>query len=157
MTLIKKLHYQAHTTWLPGGTDTRRYDGYSRHFRIAIPGKPEINGSADPFFRGDPGRHNPEDLLIAAVSGCHMLVFLALCAQRGICITAYQDKAHGTLDYRPGQGGWFTSITCTAQVTLADSGDTQAVAALFDQAAKGCFIAASVNFPITHHLSLTAD
>src|SRR6478672_8366375 len=73
--------YAASLTWT--GADagpTTSYQSYSRAWRIAFAGKPVLEGSADPTFRGDPALHNPEELLLAALATCHMLSYLALCS-----------------------------------------------------------------------------
>ena len=57
-----------------------------------------IRGSADPAYRGDAGRHNPEDMLVAALSACHMLWYLHLCSAAGIVVTAYEDAAEGVME-----------------------------------------------------------
>ncbi len=62
------------------GSGTANYRAYSRDHEIGWAGKPVVPGSSDPAFRGDAGRYNPEELLIASLSACHMLWYLHLCA-----------------------------------------------------------------------------
>ncbi len=81
--------------------------------------KPDLTGSADPIFRGDAGVHNPEDLFIAALSSCHLLSYLALCARSKINVVAYEDNAIGTMVLRPDGGGKFESVTLRPKVTIA--------------------------------------
>jgi len=69
------------------------YDGYCREHLIEIDGKPSLRGSSDPLYRGDPALHNPEDLLVASLSACHMLWYLHLCTDAGIHVSAYTDDA----------------------------------------------------------------
>ena len=52
--------YRATTIWDGSAAATHDYDSYSREYRVEMPGKPDIGGSADPAFRGDAGLHNPE-------------------------------------------------------------------------------------------------
>ncbi len=88
------------------GTGTSSARSYTRNYDITAPGKPRIEGSSDPSFRGDPARWNPEDLLLASLSACHKLWFLGLCAQAGIVVTAYEDQATGEMEEeRTGGGG----------------------------------------------------
>jgi len=123
------------------------YRSYSRDYRIEIAGKPSLEGSADPAFRGDSARHNPEDLLVAALSACHLLTYLALCARAGISVVAYRDAASGTM-VQDGGGGHFTEVVLRPQVTLAAGSDTAEARRLHAVAHGDCFIAASVNFPV---------
>src|SRR2546423_13826445 len=79
--------YNARIVWdgnLGDGTST--YAGYGRQYRTVINGKPDLAGSADPSFRGEREKHNPEDLFLASISACHMLTYLALCARQGVVV-----------------------------------------------------------------------
>ena len=140
--------YQAKTVWT-GAADgpTRDYKGYSRAHRIEIPGKPAIEGSSDPAFMGDPARHNPEDMLVAALSACHMLWYLHLCAVKGVVVVAYEDPAEGTMVAAP-RDGRFTEVVLRPQVTIAGDRDRGLAKALHERAHAECFIANSVNFPV---------
>lgn len=120
---------------------------YTRNHKIAAPGKPEILASADPAFRGDPSRYNPEDLLVASLSSCHMLWYLHLCARAGILVTAYLDEAEGTMLDEGMKGGRFERVTLRPHVTIA-RGDPEKARLLHHDAHKLCFIAQSVNFPV---------
>lgn len=128
------------------GTGTSGYRGYGREHEIRIDGKPPIAGSSDPAFLGDPGRHNPEDLLVAALSSCHMLWYLHLAAVAGIVVTAYADRAGGTMA-TDADGGRFTDVLLRPRVVIA-AGDAALAAALHEEAHHACFIARSVNFPV---------
>lgn len=126
---------------------TTDYRSYSRDYRVEIAGKPPLEGSADPAFRGDPRRHNPEDLLVAALSACHLLTYLALCARAGIGVAAYEDAASGTMALEGG-GGRFTEVVLRPRVTLVAGSDAAEARRLHAVAHSDCFIAASVNFPV---------
>ena len=154
----KQHTYSADLTWEGNhGTGTAEYATYGREHRIAIAGKPDLAGSADPAFRGDAGRHNPEDLLVAAVASCHMLSYLALCARQRIAVTRYSDSASGTLALRPDGGGGFTEVTLRPRVTIAKGGDAAAALALHDRAHALCFIANSCSFPIHHQAQVDVE
>jgi organic hydroperoxide reductase OsmC/OhrA len=108
----KQHHYQVRVVWTGNqGTGTSLYQGYARAHDIIAPGKPTIPGSADPAFRGDPTRWNPEDLLLAAIAACHKLWYLGLCAQGGVNVTAYEDNAEALMIEHPNGAGEFRSIT----------------------------------------------
>ncbi|MGH7448620.1 MAG: OsmC family protein, partial [Longimicrobiales bacterium] len=98
--------YDARLTWTGNrGGGTATYEGYDRDYRISISGKADLVGSAHAQFRGDPAVHDPEDLLLGAITGCHMLAYLALCARNGVSVLAYEDEARGTLRLDRDGGG----------------------------------------------------
>ncbi|MEV0055185.1 OsmC family protein [Saccharopolyspora shandongensis] len=149
---MPKTHsYSATVTWTGNtGNGTSSYRDYSREHVVDIDGKPQLTASADPAFRGDPGLHNPEDLLVASLSECHMLWFLALCSTSGIVVTAYRDDASGTMVEDPDTGGHFTEVVLRPQVTITDPAMLPTAEKLHEQAHRKCYIANSVNFPVRH-------
>jgi len=146
---MAKVHaYTAKLSWTGGSKGpVRDYSGYSREYTVEIAGKPAMKGSADPLFKGDPARHNPEDLLVAALSSCHMLSYLAECARAGIEVVAYDDEASGTMALSGG-GGHFTEVILRPRVAVAPGADLAKARALHKDAHANCFIANSVNFPV---------
>jgi len=144
-------HYQAALIWEGNqGTGTADYRSYGRQYRVRIAGKPDLLGSADPTFRGDAGLHNPEDLLVAALSACHMLSYLALCARAGLRVLEYSDSAEGTMVLRPDGGGSFQEVILRPKVTVATGTDLDRARSLHARAGEQCFIAGSCNFPVRH-------
>lgn len=140
--------YEAALTWTGNeGTGTSDYRSYGRSYTVSIAGKPVLRGSADPTFRGDAALHNPEDLFVAAIAGCHMLSYLSLCARRGVRVIAYEDRATGVLSLEGG-GGRFTDVELNPIVTVAGGADHELAEALHEPAHEQCFIAASVSVPI---------
>lgn len=131
------------------GTGTDGYRNYGRNHTIRIEGKPDLLGSADPTFRGDRSRHNPEELLVAALSACHMLSYLHVCVKNGVVVTAYTDNATGSMQ-TVGDGGHMTEVVLHPQVTVRDADMVEKANALHGEASKLCFIASSVNFPVRH-------
>src|SRR5437016_889075 len=108
---MKEHHYDATITWTGNlGEGTKGYKSYKRHHVISMAGKPDILGSSQPSYAGDADRHNPEDLLLASVSACHMLWYLHLCAISGIVITDYIDNPEGTMVETEDGGGHFTEV-----------------------------------------------
>lgn len=149
----KTHHYETQLKWTGNqGTGTSSYQAYGRDYSIAIGDKPELLGSSDPAFRGDPGRHNPEDLLVASLSGCHMLCYLHLCAVNKVIVLDYEDQATGVM-VEAGNGGHFEQVTLHPRITLADASLREKADKLHEQANKVCFIANSVNFPVHHEAS----
>lgn len=148
MAETKEHRYQANIVW--SGAEhgpTRDYKSYSREHRIEIAGKPPIPGSSDPGFRGDPTRHNPEEMLVAAISACHMLWYLHFCAVKGVAVTSYVDAAEGVMIEEP-HNGRFTEVVLRPTVTIAGGSDPARAEALHERAHAECFIANSVNFPV---------
>jgi organic hydroperoxide reductase OsmC/OhrA len=133
------------------GTGTSEYTGYSRRFRVSVDNKPDFSGSADPAFRGEPDRHNPEDLLVASLSSCHMLAYLALCARKRITVVGYTDLALGVMNVTPDGGGRFESVTLHPHVTVTDAAMESTAMDLHERAHALCFIAGSCNFPVHNH------
>jgi len=145
-------HYQTTTTWTGNlGSGTSHYRAYSRNHEITAPEKAAtIPGSSDPLFRGDPSRYNPEDLLVGALSACHMLWVLHLCADAGIVVTGYADQAAGEVVEHPDGSGEFTSVTLHPTMTITDGSRLNDAIAIHDKAHHVCALARSVNFQVMH-------
>jgi organic hydroperoxide reductase OsmC/OhrA len=143
--------YKATTTWVGNrGSGTRDYKSYERNHNIAIEGKQPLLCSSDPNFRGDKTRQNPEELLVASLSGCHMLWYLHLCAVNGIVVTEYTDEATGKMEENKDGSGQFTEVVLKPNVTVLEQGMIEKANTLHHEANKMCFIARSVNFPVKH-------
>ena len=138
-------------TWGP----TTDYAQYSREYTVEIDGKPTFTGSADPAFLGDPALANPEDWLLAALSACHMLSYLAIAARARLAVQSYRDDATATMVDARG-GGHFTEAILRPTMVIADAGQLEKALQFHDLAHKHCFIANSVNFPVRHLPEVTA-
>ncbi|KQX06533.1 MULTISPECIES: OsmC family protein [unclassified Leifsonia] len=144
-------HYAVTVDWQGDrGTGTSGYREYGREHLVAASGKPPIDGSADPAFRGDPARWNPEEMLLAALAQCHMLSYLHVAVAHGVVVTGYSDAAVGSMRQTHDGGGHFTSVTLRPRVEVADPAMIELAASLHREASEKCFIAASVNFPVGH-------
>jgi organic hydroperoxide reductase OsmC/OhrA len=140
--------FECHLVWTgseQGGTTA--YEAYSREYRVDFKGKTSLVGSSAPTFRGDPSIHNPEDLLVAALSGCHFLSYASLCARSGVNVLAYEDNATGTME-RVNRTMRFTEVVLRPKVTIAEGSDPEMAKALHERAHAICFIANSVNFSV---------
>jgi organic hydroperoxide reductase OsmC/OhrA len=141
--------YELEVVWTGNtGSGTSGHRSYQRAHEVRAAGKPAIAGSSDPAFRGDPTRWNPEELLVASLSQCHMLWYLALCAQHGVVVTDYADRAAGTMAEDADGGGRFTEVVLRPRVQIADPATAETATALHEQAHHLCFIANSVNFAV---------
>ena len=147
--------YSVNVRWTGNtGAGTSGFRNYKRDHEISAPGKPPIPASSDPAFRGDKARYNPEELLVASLSACHMLWYLHLCADAGIVVTEYHDDASGAMAETKDGGGHFTQVTLRPVVKVAGRVDPELARRLHEQAHHLCFIANSVNFPVLCEPSL---
>jgi len=131
------------------GEGTKSYRSYDRTWDVSVPGKPIIHCSNDPLLGGDPSKMNPEDLLLSALSACHMLWYLHYAAVEGIVVTGYEDTPIGMADADEGAAGRFASAILRPKITLRAGCDIAAAHAIHDRIHEVCFIARSVNFPVT--------
>lgn len=149
-------HYQLQTIWTGNkGQGTSSYTQYDRNFETIIPNKQIIHGSSDKAFRGDNLKHNPEEFLLAALSSCHMLWFLHVCANEKIIIESYTDNAVGTMVTDNTGTGRFTNAVLNITIKVTGNIDMDTINGLHTQANRLCFIAQSVNFVIEHTCRIT--
>lgn len=145
-------HYRVDVLWTGNhGSGTASYRSYARDHEIAspvTPGRPVIPGSSDPAFRGDPERWNPEELFIAAISACHKLWYLHLCAAAGIVVTSYRDEAEGVMAEEADGSGRFVSVALRPQITITDAAKLGKARELHQEAHAKCFIANSITTPV---------
>ena len=143
-------HYRLGVAWTGNrGTGTSGYRDYARDLTLRADGKPELLGSADPTFRGDAGRWNPEELLVAALAQCHLLSYLHVAVTHGVVVTDYHDEPEGTME-QSGIGGRFTRVLLRPVVTVADAAQIELATRIHAEAGAACFIASSVGFPVDH-------
>ena len=155
--MAREHRYNVTVKWTGNtGTGTSGYRDYARAHEISAEGKPMIAASSDPVFRGDRARWNPEELLVAALSGCHQLSYLHLCAVAGIVVVDYVDHAEGVMAETPDGAGQFTRVTLRPKVTVAAGSDVAKAKELHHEAHAKCFIARSVNFPVENEPEVTS-
>jgi organic hydroperoxide reductase OsmC/OhrA len=146
---MKTHTYSIRTLWTGNtGAGTTSYNSYKRDHEISAPGKIAIPASSDPAFRGDPERYNPEELLVASLSGCHMLWYLHLCAVSGIVVEDYTDDATGRMVETAEGGGHFEEVILKPTVRVNPEANLQVCIELHEKAHHLCFIASSMNFPV---------
>lgn len=152
-------HYATTVAWTGNtGEGTASLRAYEKIYDIAADGKPVIAGSADPAFRGDPTRWNPEDLLVASLSACHMLWYLSLAARARLVVVRYGDRAEGEMIEERSGSGRFTKVTLRPEIVLAAGSTPEQVdraRALHHEAHAMCFVANSVNFPVAAEGTIT--
>ena len=149
--------FAAVTHWVGAESGpTRDYASYSREFSYHVPGKPVLKGSAAGAFRGDESLLNPEDLLLGAVSACHLLSYLAECARAGIRVVAYEDRCTAKMTFKDGKMR-IVGAELRPRVTIHPDDDFDLAERLHERAHELCFIANSVNFPISHFAEVVAE
>lgn len=154
----KQYHYQSTVQWTGNnGTGTEDYRNYERSHTIIMDGKPDILGSSDPALRGDSSKHNPEELLVASLSACHMMWYLRLCSEAGVNVIDYVDNATGIMAQISNGGGHFTEVTLNPVVTVAEENMIEKAVELHKKANELCFIANSMNFPIKHNATAKVE
>ncbi len=151
--------YQVTNHWTGNlGTGTSTYRSYSRDHELSGAGKDgPIPGSSDPAYRGNRSRYNPEELLLGALSSCHMLWVLHLCADAGIVITSYTDEPVGELRENEDGSGEFTRVMLRPQMVITDASRIAEAVEVHARAHKVCAIARSVNFSVEHEPVVRAE
>lgn len=145
-------HYKLTAQWHGNkGTGTSGLRAYDRSHTVSIAGKPDLMLTTDNAAVGDKTKLNPEDLLVTAISSCHMLSYLYVCAMEGIVVTDYIDHATGTMIEDAAGGGKFKSVTLNPIVKVAEPEMVDKANALHHKAHEICYIANSVNFEVRCH------
>ncbi|WP_106477464.1 OsmC family protein [Phytohalomonas tamaricis] len=141
--------YSVKTVWTGNkGEGTSDYRAYNRNYELQVDGKVVISGSAHPAFLGDPTLHNAEDMFVGALSTCHMLWYLHLCADAGVVVTDYVDQAVGMMAIERKGSGYFSEVTLHPRISITAESDRDKALALHEDAHRFCFVANSVNFPV---------
>ncbi len=148
---MKTHQYSIQLRWTGNqGKGTQSYTAYSRDHEITVPEKVHtILASSDPAFRGNPAHYNPEELLVASLSACHMLWYLHLCSVAKIRVESYVDAAEGVMEESVEKGGFFQSVTLKPQIEIREQDKLDQAYELHEEAHRKCFIANSVNFPVS--------
>lgn len=124
---------------------------FSRNNVLAAAGKPDVPGSAPTVFSGDASRYNPEELLLMALSQCHMLTFLAIASRKRLAVVSYEDRATGSLAVgqygTPGKMS-MQEVVLRPMVKFAAAVSEEDIRGIHEKAHANCFIANSVNFPV---------
>lgn len=132
------------------GEGTNNYRGYDRTWDIAVTGKEIVHCSNDPLLGGDPAKMNPEDLMISALSACHMLWYLHFASDAGIIVTSYKDRPVGCGVIEKGGAGRFAKAVLRPEITIRPGSDIKTATAIHHKIHSVCFIARSVNFPVSY-------
>ncbi len=152
---MKRRHnYNATIKWTGNkGKGTSNYREFERSHVVSIDNKPDILCSSDPAFLGDKTKYNPEELLLASLSSCHMLWYLHLCSESSIITLKYLDTATGILIEKSNGSGCFSEVNLNPTVIVAENAMIEKAIELHKKANELCFIANSMNFKVFHHPS----
>ena len=132
------------------GEGTESYRAYERSYQISVEGKPVIEASSDPSFRGDKLKYNPEEMFLASLSSCHMLWFLHFCSEAKIIILDYTDAATGRMFESDDGNGKFSEVILKPNVIVKEDWMKEKTESIHEKANRFCFIANSVNFSVKH-------
>ena len=130
--------YEARLMWRAVGEGVAA----GNHF-IHFEGRPAVEVSAAPEYRGDPTRLNPEELFVGALASCQLLTYLALARGAGVTVRRYEDRAVGTLAIADRKMR-MTEVLLRPRITVAAGSDEGTARGLVGKAHDGCFIANSV-------------
>ena len=126
------------------------YKEYNREFEVRFAGGQAVRGSAASEFLGRDEFANPEELLVAALSSCHLLTFLAVAAKRKLVVERYEDRGVGTLEKNEHGKLAVTRTVLHPKVTFRGAApDTETLARMHETAHRECFIANSVRTIVT--------
>ncbi len=157
MSTDKTHSYELSVRWTGNrGDGTATYRSFDRSHEVSAAGKPTIAGSSDPAFRGDAQRWNPEELLLASLSQCHLLWYLHLASAAGVVVTSYQDDPVASMTENPDGSGQFREVVLRPRVIVADPEMCERAQQLHGEVTRMCFIARSVNFPVHHQPTVSA-
>lgn len=147
--MLRDHEYKLLITWTGNrGSGTMDYRSYKRDFTVDATDKPQLKGTSGSAFNGDKSAYSPEDMLVAAVSSCHMLWYLHLCAEGGVVVIDYKDEAYGILHEENDGSGHFTKIVIRPEVTINDASNQEVAKSIHENAHKMCFIASSLKCPV---------
>lgn len=142
-------NYKVRAEWTGNkGEGTKNVRSYDRSHTVTIQGKPELHLTTDNPAVGDKTKLNPEDLLVSAISSCHMLSYLYVCALEGIVITSYTDNATGIMIEEASGGGSFKEVNLYPICHVQNEQMIDKAIELHHKAHEICYIANSVNFEV---------
>ncbi|WP_438962379.1 OsmC family protein [Nonlabens sp.] len=146
----KEFIFKVSTKWQQG-----QFENAKTHIST-INGKNDLLVSAAREFKGEPHNYNPEDLLLSALSSCHMMSYFYVCQQNGVEIERYIDNTTGILELKSDSSGAFQKVTLNPIVFLKDTSKNELALSLHKKAHELCFIANSVSFPIEIKASISS-
>lgn len=142
--------HKATISWNRGAPEFT-YETYSRDHAWRFDGGVEVAGSAAPSYKGSPERVDPEEALVAAISSCHLLTFLALAARKRFVVERYDDEAVGFMEKNEAGKLAITRVELRPKIVFGGEAQPSAdeIERLHHLAHENCFIANSVKTEVT--------
>jgi organic hydroperoxide reductase OsmC/OhrA len=131
-------HFEGRVQWRAGAAPPA-----TGNHRVEFAGRPVLEVSGAPQYRGDGTKLNPEELLVASLASCQLLTYLALAERAGIRVLGYEDVPVGTLAIADRKMR-VTEILLRPRITVAPGSDLAAARGLVERAHDGCFIGNSI-------------
>ena len=125
------------------------YEKYDRTHKIETMGGTVVEASSAVEYLGKPEYMNPEEMLVAAISSCHMLSFLAVASKSRLTLDSYEDQAEGVLEKGPDGKIWITRVVLRPRITFQGEVTPEKISQMHDKAHHICFIANSVKTQVT--------
>ncbi len=114
-----------------------------------LAGGQTVQGSSAPEYLGDPKMSNPEEALLASLSSCHMLTFLAIAALKKLVVDSYEDEPLAELGKNEKGKTMVSRLTLRPKVIFGDAAPApDVVLELHRKAKENCFIGNSLLTPI---------
>jgi organic hydroperoxide reductase OsmC/OhrA len=142
--------YKVKITWHRQIDEEFVQSKYSRGHEWSFDGGTTIPASSSPHIVPLPysveANVDPEEAFVAALSSCHMLLFLSIAAKRRFVVDTYIDNAVGIMEQD--ENGRFLISKVVLRPEIVFSGDKQPskeqVKKMHHQSHTQCFIANSV-------------
>ncbi len=116
-------------------------------------GTGEMRVDSPAAYGGGPDALNPEEMFVASINSCLMLVFYHFANQRQVDIASYRSTAAGKVEKTP-NGLRFTEVNVKATVSLGDQERIGEVARLAELAEKYCLVSNSVACPVHYEVAI---
>jgi organic hydroperoxide reductase OsmC/OhrA len=128
----KVFRYQCDVDWKSG-----------RRAVISSEGRPDIEASSPPEFKGEPGFWTPEDMFVASVNLCTLMTFVAFAQRKELEFVSYESAAEGVLEFVEGKYR-FTEVILHPHLVLRSEADIGRAQQILDDAHKGCLVSNSL-------------
>jgi organic hydroperoxide reductase OsmC/OhrA len=150
--------YSAEVVWQRRAEETFTDQRYSRRHEVRFDGGAVLPASSAvssvPLPWSDPSAVDPEEMLVASISSCHMLWFLSLAAKARFVVERYRDQAVGVMTNNDQGRLWLSEVTLRPEVTFAGERRPthDELETLHHHAHEECFIANSVRTRVSVQL-----
>ena len=133
----KSFSYEDNITWKSG-----------RRGMVRAAGKPDLEVSSPPEFKGEAGIWTPEDLFVGALNTCILMTFVAFATQKGLEFASYECRAEGKLEFVERKYR-FTEVKLSPQIAVKSEADVERAKQILESAHANCFISNSISSAVT--------